>query len=135
MKENQEQYKNIILLEKERNDLIQENENINNSLLEMDSRIKSKIPKTMDFKKRLKNIGQTSSNMVGHSVDNSNNSNNNNSKMDNINNNKIEISKKTTTNVYNSTNINNINNINTNINSSEKKKKASQTMTGFRKKK
>ena len=132
MKENQEQYKNIILLEKERSELIQENENINNSLLEMDSRMKSKIPKTTDFKKRIKNMGQ-SSNMVRYSVDNSNNRTNNNLKSGN-NKNKTEMPKRPS-NIYSNTNTNINNTNNTNININDIKKKASLTMTDFRKKK
>ena len=125
IKENQEQYKNILILEKERNELIQENESINNSLLEIDSRLKSKIPNTTDFKKRFKNMGQSSVNMVRHSIDNTNNNKINNTKSNSKN--KTEMSKKPN-NIYNNTN--------TNTNSYEVKiKKASQTMTDFRKKK
>ena len=130
IKENQKQYKNIILLEKEKSELIQENENINNSLLEMDSRLKSKIPKTTDFKKRIKNMGQTSVNMIRYSVDNSNNRINNNLKSGNSKN-KTEMPKKPS-NLYSNTNTNTNSIINTN---ETKSKKASQTMTDFRKKK
>lgn len=42
------------MLEKQRDELLQENENINNSLNEMDSKLKPKIPNTTDFKKDLK---------------------------------------------------------------------------------
>ena len=53
IKENKEQYKNIIKLEIENIDLIQENENINNSLTELDTKFKSKIPNTSDLKKQI----------------------------------------------------------------------------------
>ena len=53
IKENKEQYKNIIKLEKENIDLIQENENINNSLSELDTKYKSKIPNTSDLKNQI----------------------------------------------------------------------------------
>ena len=123
VKENQEQYKNILMLEKEKNELIQENESINNSLLEMDSRLKSKIPKTADFKKRFKNMGQSSLNMVRHSIEGTN-------KINVKNNSKNKEMPKKPSSIYSSTNTN------LNINTTEtKNKNASHTMTDFRKKK
>ena len=125
IKENQEQYKKMLLLEKEKNELIQENESINNSLLEMDNRLKSKIPKTADFKKRFKNMGQSSLNMVRHTIDNP-------SKVKSNSKNKNEMPKKPSS-IYSNTNSNI--NINNNTTNDTKIKKASLTMTDFRKKK
>ena len=125
IKENQEQYKKILILEKEKFKLIKEKEkeNINNSLLETDSRLKAKIPKTVDFKQRFKNMGHSSLNMVRHSIDNTN-------KISiKINSKNKEMPKKPNS-IYSNTNSNFYNNAN------EKKiKKASHTMTDFRKKK
>ena len=92
----------------------------------MDSRLKSKIPNTTDFKKRFKNMGQSSLNVVRYSIDN-NNINTNNNKIKNNIKNKNEMPKNPTS-IYSSPT--------TNINTNETKiKKASQTMTDFRKKK
>ena len=121
IKENQEQYKNILVLEKQRDELLQENENINNSLIEMDSKLKPKIPNTTDFKKRFKNMGQSSLNMVRHSIDNSNTKNNgrgSNAKNTN------DMNRKSSNYIYSNTNTN-----------EGKIKNASNTMTDFRKKK
>ena len=122
VKENKEQYKNLLMLEKEKNELIKENENINNSLFEIDSKLKSKIPKTADFKQRFKNMGQSSLNMVRHSIDNIN-------RINIKNNRKIKEMPKKPSSIYGRINSN------LSINSNENKiKNASHMNTDFRKK-
>ena len=51
-------------MEQEKNNLIQENENLINSLNQIENRIKSKIPKKTDLKKKLSGIGKASKNMI-----------------------------------------------------------------------
>ena len=58
MKEIEELEKKIFNLEKEKNDLIQEKENLIQEMNHIDSRIKSKGPKTTDISNKFQNIGQ-----------------------------------------------------------------------------
>jgi chromosome segregation ATPase len=60
-----EELENIIQnLENEKNNLIIEKENLISNMNHIDSRIKSKGPKSTDMSKRLQNIGQSSLNMI-----------------------------------------------------------------------
>ena len=64
MKEIEELEKKIFNLEKEKNDLIQEKENLIQEMNHIDSRIKSKGPKTTDISNKFQNIGQSSMSMI-----------------------------------------------------------------------
>ena len=64
-KEKEELEKNIEILQKEKNELIQENENLNESITHLESQLKYQIPKaTSDLRKKLKNFGSNSLNMI-----------------------------------------------------------------------
>ena len=64
MKEIEELEKKIFNLEQEKNDLNQEKENLIQEMNHIDSRIKSKGPKTTDISNKFQNIGQSSMSMI-----------------------------------------------------------------------
>ena len=64
MKEKEESEEIIKNLEKEKNDLIQDKENLIKDMNRIDSRIKSKGPKTSDISNKFQNIGQSSMSMI-----------------------------------------------------------------------
>ena len=132
----------IKIMDKEKNELIQDKENLIKDMNHIDSRIKSKGPKTSDISNKFQNIGQSSMNMIRTNmglesgkkkIQNSNislNSGNKDEKIENLKNknNNWESARKSGSFFGIDKEIKDIGNKNKNINYTERKEKGTKSV-------